>query len=83
MVPKMLAYLLLVQKDDNKINVDNSPEPIKVLCNVNGSVSLRGVISCWPEWTLDSSEGTFYLLSAHEPSSAKFSHSEKLAPSLG
>ena len=65
-VPKMLAYLLLVQKKMIlKSMLHNSPEPIKVFCNVNGLVSLRGVTSCWPEWTPDSSQGTYYLLSAH------------------
>lgn len=60
----MVAYLLLVQKMTIKSMLNNSPKSIKVFCNINGSVGLRGVSSCWPEQT---SEETFFSYQPANP----------------
>ena len=67
----------LCKKMTIKSMLRNSPKSIKVFCNVNGSVGLRGVSSCRPEWMPGSSKGTFFLLLACSPPSAKFIQDRK------
>lgn len=73
----------LCKKMTIKSMLHNSPKSIKVFCNVNGSVGLRGVSSCRPEWMPGSSKGMFFILLACSLLTAKFIHSKKLAQTLG
>lgn len=52
----------LCKKTTIKSMLHNSPKPIKVFYNVNGSEGLRDVSSCWAEWTPSFSKRTFFLL---------------------